>query len=215
MLSLQEVLEKGIRVPIPRGTFSEDEKKRIFATNRGWLKVREDGRNEMLIVLRNLDIKIKDLMKTQKIPANNLHINNIEETTNQIIEQPTIENNNTAVFDYAELEEGIENKKLKKGNLVRTYLVWDKSINIKANDGLKSYIQIFNDKDKLLGNAYYRERVNEKTLMFVYKLGKEKINGIIKINPIIYDGRIKDNDGNIILKPDKLLSMEGIFANIE
>lgn len=212
MLNLQEVLEKNIKVPVPRGNFSDEEKRRIFATNRGWMKMREDGKNELLIVLRNLDLKIKDLVKSQNIVVNDAQ--NIIETKPEEIFVIENEEQNT-FFDLIETEDGIENKKLKKGNLVRFYLIWNKPINIKANDGLKTYIEVYNDKDKILGNAFYRERINEKTLMFVYKLGKEKINGMLKVNPTICDGRIKDNEGNIIISPNKLFNIEGIFANIE
>lgn len=207
MLSLQDVLDKNINVPTPRGKFTDEDKKQIFATNRGWVKIREDGRSELLFVIRNLDLKIKDLIKSNRIPLND------EQkiiTTNNISE---VQNTDNVFFDYIELENSIESKTLKKGNLIRINLVWSDQVNIKANDSLKTYIKVYTDKDRLLGNAYYRERVNEKTLMFVYKIGKEKINGI-KINPIILDGRIKDQNGNIINNPDKLYVFENVVANI-
>ncbi len=207
MLSLQDVLDKNINIPTPRGKFTDEDKKQIFATNRGWVKIREDGRSELLFVIRNLDLKIKDLIKSNRIPLND------EQkiiTTNNISE---VQNTDNVFFDYIELENSIESKTLKKGNLIRINLVWSDQVNIKANDGLKTYIKVYTDKDRLLGNAYYRERVNEKTLMFVYKIGKEKINGI-KINPIILDGRIKDQNGNIINNPDKLYVFENVVANI-
>lgn len=208
MLNLKEVLSKNIKILVPRGNFSEEEKTQIFATSRGWVKMRQDGRSEVLVSMRNLDARIKDIIKNQKVilnPVEREHLNDNEQLSNQ----------NKAYFDYLELDSSCSNKELKKGNLIRLHLVWSDNINIKANDGAKTYIEIYNDKSKFLGRAYYRERINEKTLMFVYKIGKEKIDGLIKVNPKIMDGRIKDSYGNLIENPNKLLVVDSIYANTE
>lgn len=209
MLNLKEVLSKNIKILIPRGNFSEEEKTQIFATSRGWVKIRQDGRSEVLVSVRNLDTKINDIIKNQKI------ILNEEEKKHSNIKNTVQQQGDKAYFDYLELDSSCSNKVLKKGNLIRLHLVWSNNINIKANDGAKTYIEVFNDKDRILGNAYYRERVNEKTLMFVYKIGKEKIDGIIKVNPKIIDGRIKDSNGNLVDNPNKLLIVDNIYANTE
>lgn len=209
MLNLKEVLSKNIKILIPRGNFSEEEKTQIFATSRGWVKIRQDGRSEVLVSVRNLDTKINDIIKNQKI------ILNEEEKNHSKMKDIVQQQEDKAYFDYLELDSSCSNKVLKKGNLIRLHLVWSNNINIKANDGVKTYIEVFNDKDRVLGNAYYRERVNEKTLMFVYKIGKEKIDGIIKVNPKIIDGRIKDSNGNLVDNPNKLLIVDNIYANTE
>lgn len=214
MLTLYDVLQKNIKIPTPRGHFTDDEKKQIFASRIGWVKINENGRSEVLFALRNLDRKLQDYCENQIVKLDGNQITSLKNTNNINISDLETKEESTK-FDFVELEDGIENKKLKKGNLIRFYLVWTDSINIKANDGLKTYIQVYNEKDKLLGNAYYRERVNEKTLMFVYKIGKEKINNIVKVNPTIIDGRIKDSKGELIISPDNLINLEGVCANME
>ena len=211
MLNLKEVLSKNIKILVPRGNFSEEEKTQIFATSKGWVKMRQDGRCEVLVSMRNLDARINDIINNQKVILDENERKHLKDNSISLQQ----EKNNETYFDYLELDNNCANKNLKKGNLIRLHLVWSGNINIKANDGAKTYIEIFNDKDKVLGRAYYRERVNEKTLMFVYKIGKEKIDGIIKVNPKIIDGRIKDNNGILIENPNKLLVVDSIYANTE
>lgn len=211
MLNLKEVLSKNIKILVPRGNFSEEEKTQIFATSKGWVKMRQDGRSEVLVSMRNLDARINDIINNQKVILDENERKHLKDNSISLQQ----EKNNKTYFDYLELDNNCYNKNLKKGNLIRLHLVWSNNINIKANDGAKTYIEIFNDRDKILGRAYYRERVNEKTLMFVYKIGKEKIDGIIKVNPKIIDGRIKDSSGVLIENPDKLLVVDSIYANTE
>lgn len=104
-------------------------------------------------------------------------------------------------LDFIELEDGIETKHLRKGNLIRIYLTWTCDVNIRANDGKKTYIEVYDSKDNKLSNAYYKSRETEKTLMFVYKIGQEKLNKI-KVNGKIFDGLVRNKKNENIPNDD-------------
>lgn len=226
IFNLSLVLKYNIPVPYPRWIKGMDQKC-CFATNIGWVLLKTNGKKESIMMIKNINNKIQDYINTHNIIVEKDNIDNqfeieflrsnIENQNNQ--EQPIIINSNENItkdlknvlsdvkFDFIELENDIENKKLRKNNLIRIYLTWSDCVNIRSFDKKKTYIEVFDSKHNKLGNAEYRSRETEKTLMFVYKIGKEKLSNII-INSKIFDGYIRDKNNVLVENTDKTYNFD-------
>lgn len=224
MYNIEDVLKYNIKVPYPRWIKGMDQKC-CFATNLGWVLLKNNDKKEFIMMIRNLDLKINEYVKNFNIIVQKDSLDKefemrfnrsyneepIKEVNNKdkIEEQPIKEVNNKEIqfcdvkFDFIELENDIEDKSLRKGNLVRIYLTWTDSVNIRSFDKKRTYIEVFDNKMNKLGNAEYRSRETEKTLMFVYKVGKEKLSSI-NISSKIYDGQVRNKQNISIENIDKI-----------
>lgn len=237
MYNVEEIIRYGINVPYPRWLKGMD-LKACFATNIGWVLLKSDGKKESLMMIKNLDSRIDDYVKNYNLIIQKTdldmefeksfnkdnkisNIKNIEEKIDIIVEQKPkpeyveikIKTLSDVSFDFIELEEDIENKFLRKNNLIRIYLTWTDNVNIRSFDKKRTYIEVFDNKHHKLGNAEYRSRETEKTLMFVYKIGKEKLNKII-VNSQLFDGNVKDKDNVLIDNISKDYAFD-VNVNIE
>ena len=211
MYNIEDVLKYNIKVPYPRWIKGMDQKC-CFATNLGWVLLKNNDKKEFIMMIRNLDLKINEYVKNfniivQKDSLDKEFEMRFNRSYNE--EQPIKEVNNKEIqfcdvkFDFIELENDIEDKSLRKGNLVRIYLTWTDSVNIRSFDKKRTYIEVFDNKMNKLGNAEYRSRETEKTLMFVYKVGKEKLSSI-NISSKIYDGQVRNKQNISIENIDKI-----------
>lgn len=228
MISLEEVIKYNISVPYPRWIKGMD-RKSCFVTNTGWDLLRADGKIEKLMMIRNLDKKVEEYINSHSINIqktdldkefekqftsklqNNITKNNTQEKKNikEIInkETETKPDYSKVKFDFIELESEIEQKLLRKNNLIRIYLTWTDSVLIRSFDKKRTYIEVFDNKNHKLGNAEYRNRETEKTLMFVYKIGKEKLDHI-RVSSKLYDGTVKDKNNLLILNENKIYDFD-------
>ena len=228
MYNVEDVLKYNIKVPYPRWIKGMDQKC-CFATNIGWVLLKNDGKKESVMMIKNLDKKIAECVKNFRIIVQKTSLDKefeiqflqnqtdieIKDTTSDRIENKTKELNTTkkcnelsnVKFDFMELEEDIENKFLRKNNLIRIYMTWTDAVNIRSFDKKRTYIEVYDSKSNKLGIAEYRSRETEKTLMFVYKIGKEKLSQI-KINSKVFDGYIRDKQNVLIENVDKLFTFD-------
>lgn len=223
MYNISDVIKYNIKVPFPRWIKGMDQKS-CFATSRGWVIIRQDNKKESVMMIRGVDSKIDEYIKTHNIIVEKTALDlefeklfNESDINNNIPEQPSIAVvkdikevkylNTSNEFDFIELEEGVEDKPLRKNNLIRIYLTWTCPVNIRSFDKKRTYIEVFDSKNNKLGNAEYRSRETEKTLMFVYKIGKEKLNSIT-ISSKIFDGLVRTKENTNIDNIDKRYSFD-------
>lgn len=234
MYSVEEIIKYNINVPYPRWLKGMD-LKACFATNIGWILLKSDGKKESVMMIKNLDSRIGDYVKNYNIIIQKTNLDlefekefnsdsrvenkndEVENKYEESIKEETIKSKNSQIsdvsFDFIELENEIENKFLRKNNLIRIYLTWTDIVNIRSFDKKRTYIEVFDNKHHKLGNAEYRSRETEKTLMFVYKIGKEKLNEII-VNSQLFDGNVKDNNNVLIENVNKEYKFD-VNVNIE
>lgn len=227
MYNVEDVIKYNIKVPYPRWIKGMDQKC-CFATDIGWVLLKPNNKKEFVMMIKNLERKIIEYVKNFKVIVQKDNLDKeIELRFNQnqpvrhkeIIIEPKeecINNQQNEVlnskycdvkFDFIELESGIEDKPLRKGNLIRIYLTWTDPVNIRSFDKKKTYIEVFDNKMNKLGNAEYRSRETEKTLMFVYKVGKEKLSSI-KVSSKIIDGQVRNKQNISIENIDKIYTFD-------